>query len=131
MLKIVAFLGLLAVGSAVARDADTEAEYLLASSAADFHAHQPPEAVDFREVKLAHITTPNGSSQAMICGEFLAKDEGAEPVWQAFLIIRTSKYEQWLGAQAQALCNDRKRVGYDGGPDLSNDLRSRVMALRS
>ncbi|KAF1006874.1 MAG: hypothetical protein GAK28_02193 [Luteibacter sp.] len=130
MLKIVALVGLLAVGSVMAHDAGADVEYLLTSSAADFHAHPSPASLDFRDVKLAHITAPNGNSQAMICGEFLAQEEGAEPVWQAFLTIRTSKYEQWLGAQAQALCNDRKRVDYDGGPDLSNDLKSRVMALR-
>ena len=114
-------------GSAVAADRTGDAEYLLTSSASDFHAHRPPTVIDFRQVHLASVKGPDGASQSMLCGEFLASEGSGKPSWQPFVTVKTSKYEQWLGPQAATLCSKASDAG--SGEDLSNELKARLHKL--
>jgi hypothetical protein len=76
----------------------------------------------------------------MMCGEFLpaAGDAsagtgggaGAMREWTPFVTIKTSGYEQYIGAQAEASYCQRSSVIWDKESDLSTVLQSRLDSLR-
>jgi hypothetical protein len=108
---------------------DSVVQFLLTSAANDFHSHRPPDPVRFRNVRLAHVTTPDGKSQYRLCGEFLPAPGGAKAEWTPFATIKTSGYEQWLGAQAANYCQGSSFV-WDKVDNLSSALQSRFDSLR-
>src|SRR5262245_60110840 len=78
---------------------DSVQEFLITSAATDFRTH-PPNPVRFREVRMGHVTSPNGELSYRLCGEFLPAEQGGKAEWIAFATIKTSPYEQWIGGQA-------------------------------
>lgn len=121
------FIMLAAAGTVEAADQRADADYLLTSSATDFHTHQPPTVTDVRRVHLVTTKGSDGATQSMLCGEVLAGDGSGKSSWQPFVTIKTSKYEQWLGTQATTLCN--KASASRSGPDLSAELKARLHKL--
>ena len=57
---------------------DTVVQFLITSASNDFRNHQPPTPIDFRNVKIGYIKSPNNE-------------------WTEFTTIKTSGYEQYLG----------------------------------
>ena len=108
---------------------DPVVQFLLTAAATDFHTHRPPDPVRFRDVRIGHVTTPNGEEQYMLCGQFLTAPEGGKAEWTNFATIKTSGYEQWLGAQAAGFCQC-SAVIWDKEGDLSPLLQSRLDSLR-
>jgi hypothetical protein len=104
------------------RDLSPSVEFLLTSGATDFHTHAPPRPVRFRDVRSGFVTARDGTRQYRLCGEFLPAEGGGHAEWTPFATIKTSGYEQWLGAQAAS-------ITWDKG-DLSAVLQSRLDALR-
>ena len=103
---------------------DQPVEFLLAAAANDFHTHRLLYPTRFRRVRIGHVVTPDGAKQYRLCGEFLpAQDEG-KAEWTPFATIKTSGYEQWLGAQAASFCQ-RPPIIWDDERDLSSSLQSR------
>src|SRR2546427_854316 len=82
---------------------DPPVQFLLGAAAADFHAHRSPYPARFRDVRIGHVMTPDGAKQYMLCGEFLPVQEDGTAEWMPFATIKTSGYEQWLGAHAASL----------------------------
>ena len=103
-------------------------EFLLTSSATDFRTHRPPHPVRFRDVHSGYVMTPDGTRQYMLCGEFLPAQESGNPEWIPFVTIKTSGYEQWLGAQASNFCKG-STIAWEKG-DWSSPLQSRLDSLR-
>lgn len=99
--------------------------FLLEVSAKDFHDHQPPGLIKFRNVQVRNLINPNAENLYMICGQFLAKDE-----WISFATIKTFGYEQWIGNQSLGFCQDSKPISYKTN-DLSLALKSRVDSLQN
>jgi hypothetical protein len=97
---------------------DSVVQFLLAAAAADFHAHRPPDPVRFRDVRVGHIMRADGAPLYMLCGQFLPAPLGGRAEWTPFATIRTSRYEQWLGAQSAAFCLGASVV-WDRAADLS------------
>jgi len=108
---------------------DSVVQFLLTAAATDFHTHRPPDPVRFRDVRLGHVMTPSGEEQYMLCGRFLPAQEGGKAEWTPFATIKTSPYEQWIGAQAAGLCQ-RSSIIWDKVGDLSSSLQSRLDSLR-
>jgi hypothetical protein len=109
--------------------ADSAEEFLLASAATDFHIHRPPTPSRFRHVRLGHRVQSDGARQYLLCGEFLPMQSDGKAEWTHFATIRTSGYEQWMGAQAADLCQQATILwGVDG--DLSSSLQRRLDDLR-
>jgi len=104
-------------------------QFLLEAAATDFHSHRPPDVIGFRDVRVGHVMTPDGAKQYMLCGEFLPAQHNGEVEWADFATIKTSGYEQWLGAQAAGLCQ-RKSIVWGKEGDLSSSLQSRFDSLR-
>ena len=104
-------------------------QFLLTSAAADFHAHPPPGPVRFRDVRIGHVMTPSGEEQYLLCGQFLPAPAGGNAEWTPFATIKTSGYEQWIGAQAAGVCQ-RSSIVWDQQGDLSSLLQSRLDSLR-
>ena len=102
-------------------------EFLLTSSATYFHTH-PPHPVRFRDVRTGYIMSPDGTRQYILCGEFLPAQERGKAEWTPFITIKTSGYEQWVGAQAASLC-ERSSIVWEKG-DLSSSLQSQLDSLR-
>ena len=73
--------------------------------------------------------TPSGEEQYMLCGQFLPAQEGGNAEWTPFATIKTSDYEQWIGAQAAGFCQ-HSPVIWDEVGDLSSALQSRLDSLR-
>jgi hypothetical protein len=73
--------------------------------------------------------TPSGGKQYLICGQFLPAQDGGKAEWQPFATIKTSGYEQWLGAQAAAF-SQNSSVIWDDVSDLSSALQNRLDSLR-
>src|SRR5437867_1760458 len=108
---------------------DSVVQFLLTAAATDFRAHRPPDPVRFRDVRIGHVVTPSGKEQYMLCGQFLPAQEGGKAEWTPFATIKTSGYEQWIGAQAAGFCQGSSVI-WDKVGDLSSSLRSRLASLR-
>jgi hypothetical protein len=108
---------------------DSVVQFLLTAAATDFHAHRPPDPVRFREVRIGHLKTPTGEVQYMLCGQFLPEEAGGKPEWTFFATIKTSGYEQWMGAQAAGFCEGSSII-WDTVGDVSSSLQSRLDSLR-
>ena len=104
-------------------------EFLLTSAASDFHAHRPPDPVGFRNVRMGHLLTPEGDKRHVLCGQFLPEKGGGTAEWVPFATIKTSGYEQLIGAQAEGFCQGSS-VTWDQEGDLSSSLQSRLDSLR-
>jgi hypothetical protein len=109
--------------------ADSVVQFLLTAAATDFHTHRPPDPVRFRDVRLGHVITPSGEKQYLLCGQFLPAQGGGKAEWTPFATIKTSDYEQWLGAQAAGFCQSSSVI-WDKEGDLSSSLQSRLDSLR-
>ena len=109
---------------------DPPMEFLLRSAATDFHAHQPPVVDRFRHVRYGHVMTPAGAKQYQLCGEFLPQQREGKAEWTPFVTIKTSGFEQYLGAQAASWC-PRSRFVQDWDKDLSSTLQKRLESMRS
>lgn len=105
-------------------------QFLLTAAATDFHTHRPPDPVRFRDVRVGHVMTPGGEEQYMLCGLFLPAQGGGNAEWTPFATIKTSDYEQWIGAQAEGFCQDSSGVIWDEVGDLSPSLQGRLDSLR-
>jgi hypothetical protein len=112
---------------APARELQTIVEFLLTAAATDFHAHPPSEALRFRDVRVARVVTASGTEQYMLCGQFLPASDTGD--WTPFSTIKTSDYEQWIGAQAAGVCQGSS-VRWEKVGDLSSSLQSRLASLR-
>jgi len=108
---------------------DSVVQFLLTSAATDFHTHRPPDPARFRDVRIGHVMTPSGEEQYMLCGQFLPAQAGGKAEWTPFATIKTSGYEQWIGAQATAFCQGSSVI-WDKVGDLSSSLQSRLDSLR-
>ena len=108
---------------------DSVVQFLLTAAATDFHTHRPPDPVRFRDVRIGHVMTTSGEKLYMLCGQFLPAQEGGKAEWTPFATIKTSGYEQWIGAQAAGYCQDSS-VMWDKAGDLSSSLQSRLDSLR-
>jgi hypothetical protein len=108
---------------------DSVVQFLLTAAATDFHTHRPPDPVRFRDVRIGHVMTPSGEEQYMLCGQFLPAQEGGKAEWTPFATIKTSGYEQWIGAQAAVFCQGSSVI-WDKVGDLSSSLQSRLDSLR-
>lgn len=104
-------------------------QFLLTAAATDFHTHRPPDPVRFRGVRIGHVMTTSGEEQYMLCGQFLPAREGGNAEWTPFATIKTSGYEQWIGAQAAGFC-ESSSVIWDKEGDLSASLQSRLDSLQ-
>lgn len=110
--------------------ADSAAEFLLTAAATDFHTHQPPDPVGFREVRMGRVRTPGGEEQYLLCGQFLPAQGGDTAEWTPFVTIKTSDYEQWIGAQSASFHCQAPGVTWDPAGDLSASLQRRLDSLR-
>ena len=108
---------------------DSIVEFLLAAAAGDFHAHRPPDPVQFRDVRIGRLVTPDGKAQYLMCGQFLPAQGGSNAEWMSFGTIKTSGYEQYIGAQAVAFCQNSS-VTWEKAEDLSSMLKSRLDSLK-
>ena len=108
---------------------DSVIQFLLTAAATDFHTHRPPDPVRFRDVRIGHVITPSGEKQYMLCGQFLPAQKEGKAEWTPFATIKTSGYEQWLGAQATGFCRNSSVI-WDKEDDLSSALQSRLDSLR-
>ncbi len=108
---------------------DPTIQMLLATSAKDFLAHQPPYPDRFRDVRAGHIIAADGKKQRLVCGQFLPKKGQIEPEWTTFVTIQTSGYEQLIGSQAEGY-RKQPSITWDEGEDLSGSLQSQLDALR-
>src|SRR3989454_4660557 len=104
-------------------------QFLLTAAASDFRTHRPPDPVRFRDVRVGHVVTPSGKEQYMLCGQLLPAQEGGKAEWTPFATIKTSGYEQWIGAQAAGFCHGSSVI-WDKVGDLSSSLQSRLGSLR-
>lgn len=88
----------------------------------DFHDHQPPTPVRFRNVIFKNLTVTNSENNYLICGQFLAQENQNEADWISFAAIKTSGYENWEGLQLLGFCKDSKAISYKMG-DLPAALK--------
>ena len=108
---------------------DSVVQFLLTSAATDFHTHGPSPNLRFRDVYVRHVISSREDEQYMLCGQFLSEKEGNTGEWTPFTTIKTSGYEQWLGAQAVGFCQNASVIPENEG-DLSSLLQSRFDSLK-
>ena len=103
-------------------------EYLLDSAAKDFLRHGPDPAA-FRNVRFGRIDHDGEATLFLMCGEVQPATGRGAGKWIEFATLKTSGYEQWLGAQGGGYCN-RSGTSWEPG-DLSAELQRRVDAAKS
>ena len=99
---------------------DSVVQFLINSASHDFKIHQPPTAIDFRDVKIGYILSLKNEKIFVMCGEFLSNDNKE---WIEFATIKTSGYEQYLGKTQY--CQDATIVLTD--EKLSIKLKNRTI----
>lgn len=104
--------------------------FLLTSAASDFHQNVHPGPERFRGVRLGHYKAESGEKQYVLCGEFLPERQNGKAKWTAFATVRTSGYEQWIGAQSQSFCR-HSGMKWEGSADLAPSLQIRLETLRA
>ena len=104
-------------------------QFLLAAAATDFHTHRPPDLGGFRDVRIGYVKTASGEAQYMLCGRFLPAQDAGNAEGTPFVTIKTSGYEQYTGAQAEATYCQRPSVIWGEEGDLSALLQSRLDSL--
>jgi hypothetical protein len=104
---------------------DSVTSILLDAAATDFHMSQLSKPLEFRNVKIGYQVISANNMQYMLCGEFL---EQQKEEWLPFATIKTEPYEQWLGRQATAFCEDPAMI-FENEKDLSENLKNRLNAL--
>jgi hypothetical protein len=104
--------------------------FLLDASAKDFHDNQPPIPVNFRNVQVRYLIGQNAENNYLICGQFLDRDKQSKDEWTSFATIKTDPYEQWIGSNALAYCQDSKAIDYKIN-DLSLALKNRIDSLQN
>lgn len=120
MKSTLALLLMLASGLCLAAE-PPPVDFLIKASASDFHKSGIDPALQVRDVRMGHVATADGR-QYLLCGEFMAGNAAAGAEWTTFATIKTSGYEQWLGASASGLC-ERKTITWDAGRDLTPRLQ--------
>ncbi len=108
---------------------DSIVHFLLDVAAEDFHDHQPPVPLGFRNVQFKYLTKPNEEKTYIICGQFLNQDNQNKEEWIHFATIKTDPYEQWMGSNALSYCQDSKEITYTK-TDLSVALKNRYDSLQ-
>jgi hypothetical protein len=108
---------------------DSVVHFLLDAAAKDFHDHQPPVPLGFRNVQFKYLTKPNEEKTYIICGQFLNQDSQNKEEWTHFVTIKTDPYEQWIGSNALMYCQDSKEITYTKS-DLSVSLKSKYESLQ-
>jgi len=96
---------------------------LVSWSASDFSDHGP-RAEKVRNVHVRYAEKDGGERSYMLCGQFLPAG-GTGVGWMQFATIKTDPYEQWIGGQAEALC-ERALPLSAGDDDLSAALQARL-----
>ena len=109
---------------------DSIVQFLINASASDFHKTRPNSSINFRDVKLAYIVTPNNEKMYLLCGEFQIQEKNdKDKVWIPFATIKTFGYEQWIGGQASTYCKEAKEILIKKY-NLSSQLKERIETLR-
>lgn len=108
---------------------DSVVQFLITAAATDFHTQHPTDALHFRDVRVGHLMNPSGEKQYVLCGQFVSAGKGSKPEWLPFATIKTSGYEQWIGAQAVGYCQEASVI-WDKVADLSSELQKRLDSLR-
>ena len=98
---------------------DSVVQFLITSASHDFRHHQPPTAIDFLNVKIGYLASPNNEKIFLLCGEFLSKENKE---WVEFTTIKTSGYEQYLGKTQY--CQDATMILT--GKNLSSELKNKL-----
>ena len=102
---------------------------LLSWATSDFAASGPAPG-KVRDVHIRYATTESGERSYMLCGQFLPRSGSPETPWISFATIKTDPYEQWIGGQAEGLC-ERAKVLSSPTDDLTDELQARLDAARS
>ena len=102
-------------------------DFLISSSAADFTAHEQTRQTKVKKVHLRYTENDSGERTYMLCGKFQTANQAAKREWVDFATLKTEGYEQWLGAQAAALCKNARSS--HGSPDLSAALQSKLTVI--
>ncbi|MEZ4828040.1 MAG: hypothetical protein R3C61_17410 [Bacteroidia bacterium] len=109
---------------------DSVVQFLITSAATDFHTHQPPKPIDFRNVEIGYLLSADSAKQYVLCGEYLAAEKAEKKEWETFATVKTSGYEQYLGGNKQvSYCQDAIKVLTDGKA-LSEKLKSKYESLQ-
>lgn len=98
---------------------DSIVQFLIISASNDFRNHQPPTPIDFRNVKIGYIKSPNSEKTFLLCGEFLSQENKE---WIEFTTIKTLGYEQYFGKTQY--CQDATMVLTD--ETLSVELKNKL-----
>jgi len=98
---------------------DSVVQFLITSASKDFRNHQPPTPIDFRNLKIGYLKSPNSEKMFVLCGEFLSQENKE---WTAFTTIKTYGYEQYLGKTQY--CQDAIMVLTD--ESLSVELKNKL-----
>jgi len=77
-----------------------------------------------REVRTGYMVAADQSKQYRMCGSFSRARDGEKSEWMPFVTIRTSGFEQYVGAQAVSECT-RTAIVWEKG-DLSATLQRRL-----
>lgn len=110
---------------------DSITQFLISSCASDFQQQSQTDAIQFRESHNGYLKTSNGKKLFCLCGQFKSTTTDKQDKWIPFATIKTSGYEQYLGPQALAFCNDSTMVWDSGNNDLSLALEAKLAYLKS
>jgi len=105
---------------------DSVTDFLLLSCASDFQKSKPTPT-KFNATYFGYKELPSNKKMFLLRGQFQPAEENQRK-WIPFVTIKTSGYEQWIGAQSNGFTQDSTTV-WDTSRDLSSLLASKVDSL--
>ncbi len=110
---------------------DSIVQFLITSAATDFHTHQPPTPIDFRNVEIGYLLSSTKEKQYLLCGEFLPKEKAEKNEWETFATIKTSGYEHYLGGNKPlSYCQDAIKI-LTSENTFTTELKNKLDKLQS
>lgn len=101
-------------------------DFLIVTAAKDFTLAGAPAPTHVRTARLGRLHKNDGTDIFFLCGSVMPAGKHGTANWLPFATIKTSDYEQWLGAQAKGFCEQPGIAWFNG--DLAPRLEAQFKA---
>ena len=108
---------------------DSVVNFLIYATSKDFQNSNLRMPINFQDVKIGYISTPNNEKYYILSGQFLSKEKNKPNEWVPFATIKTSDVEHWKGAVAMSFYNN-SQVIVDKGEHISSSLKRKIWTLQ-
>lgn len=102
---------------------------LIGFAAYEFNKYQKPLPTAFRNLQIKYALKTNKEMVYLLCGQFKTEDKQNSSDWIDFTTIITDPYEQWIGSNGVAFCENSIEIQITAA-NLSAELMKKISTLQ-